>query len=74
MNYGKTTFNNEVYTLTSEAVFDNQQYNNGEEYYVADAIKDGKEYQVYFLIIDGGNEEASNACDWENADFIEEVE
>ena len=36
--------------------------------------KNGLSYLVYFLIVDGENEDASHACNWDNASFITHVD
>ena len=72
--FGTTNYKGEEYDLTSQAVYDGQKYMNREEYYVATATKDGLSYLVYFLIVDGENEDASHACNWDNASFITHVD
>ena len=72
--YGETTYKGEQYTVTSETVFDNMRHLMGENYYVATAEKDGRNYMAYFLVIDGEDEDGSHACDWDNASFITHVD
>lgn len=65
----KTNFEGKELTLTQEAY-----YNNG--LYQAHATdKDGKEYIVYFEIIDGheNDEFEDSMCDWDNATSIFEI-
>ena len=72
--FGTTNYKGEEYDLTSQALYDGQKYMNREEYYVATATKNGLSYLVYFLIVDGENEDASHACNWDNASFITHVD
>ena len=72
--FGTTNYKGEEYDLTSQAVYDGQAYMNREEYYVATATKDGLNYLAYFLIVDGENEDAGHACDWDNASFVTHVD
>ena len=72
--FGTTNYKGEEYNLTSQAVYDGQAYMNREEYYVATATKDEESFMAYFLIIDGEDEDASHACNWDNASFITHVD
>lgn len=64
----KTNFEGKELTLTQEAY-----YNAGSGMYEAHATdKDGKEYMVYFEILDGHEDDEweDTMCDWDNASKI----
>lgn len=67
----KTTYKGKELTLTQEPF-----YNAGSGMYEAHATdNDGKEYMVYFKILDGHEDDEweDTMCDWDNATSIFEI-
>lgn len=61
------------YNLFTDAVYDNRQHYDGNEYYASVVEKEGKYYLAYFLVIDPENDDGSHVCDFETITYLEKI-
>ena len=73
MKYGLTTFEGESYRLVNNAKLDKKISTEGIAYYVAPAVREGKNYWAYFKIIHSDVNDVAHACDWYNATYVEAI-
>lgn len=61
------------YNLFTDAVYDNRQHYDGNEYYASVVEKEGKYYLAYFLVIDPEIDDGSHVCDFETITYLEKI-